>query len=179
VADHGLARVQAHSHLDLEAGIPVLVRQRRLRGCCRGDGSAGAAEDGEERVPLVVDLDSPRGLERLLEQAVVDREELPIAVTAERLQELRRALDVREQEGHGPGRKLLSSYAQVLTPFTRRTSLPRAILDDLPKTLGLVLGGSPNANGGSCAEDCGQAARAARERGGIPNVCSRNHRRSA
>jgi hypothetical protein len=79
----------------------------------RGYGRTGAAEDGEERVALTVDPSPAGRFEGLADQPVVGRQNLPVPVAAERLQQLRRAFDVREDEGDGAGRKRLSSFAQV------------------------------------------------------------------
>ena len=66
------------------------------------DRRARAAEDDEERVALGVDLD-PAGLrEGRAQKPVVRGEHVAVAVAAEVLEQAGRALDVREQEGHGP-----------------------------------------------------------------------------
>jgi hypothetical protein len=105
--------VHSHSHLELGVGTPVLGRERRLRSDGRTDGGAGAVEDREERVALAVDSSPACRFEGPADQPVVRREELAVAIAAERLQQLRRALDVGEDEGDGAGRKRLSSFAQI------------------------------------------------------------------
>jgi len=104
--------VHPHSHLDHGIGAPVLRRERGLSGDGRGYGSAGAAEDGEERVALAVDPAPAGRFEGGADQAVVRGKDLPVPIATERLQQLRRPLDVREDEGDGAGRQRLSSFAQ-------------------------------------------------------------------
>jgi hypothetical protein len=108
--------VEAHPDADRVVLRPALRRERGLRRCSGRDGCGHAAEDGEEGVALAVDLDPAGGRERVLEQSVVRRQDVAVAVAAERLQQARRALDVGEQEGDGAGRQLvLRSFAQVST----------------------------------------------------------------
>jgi hypothetical protein len=109
--------VQAHPYLQLVTGRPRLGGKRGLRRRGRRDPGAGTSENGEEGISFTVDLDSTGGLECLGEQAVVGRQQLRVPVAADLLQQPRRALDVREQEGDGAGRELLLSFVQVLTPF--------------------------------------------------------------
>jgi hypothetical protein len=109
--------VHPHPHLHFVAGRPRLGRKGSLRRRGSPDRGTCASENGEEGISLLVDLDSPGCVESLGEQAIVGRQELRVAVAADLLQQPRRALDVREQEGDGAGRKLLFSFAQVLTPF--------------------------------------------------------------
>src|SRR3954449_1566920 len=56
-------------------------------------------------VPLGPEHDAARGLHRLDADAALRREELAVRAVADAGQEARRALDVGEQEGHGPGRQ--------------------------------------------------------------------------
>jgi len=119
--------VQAHPHLHLLTGRPRLGGKRGLRRRGRRDPGAGASENGEEGIAFAVDLDSAGGPKCLGEQAIVGRQKLRVAVAADVLQQPRRALDVREQEGDGASRTLLFSFAQVLTPFF--VELAEAILD--------------------------------------------------
>jgi hypothetical protein len=106
--------VHPHPHLDFSLGAaPVRggkARLRRDRGVERGP---RAVEDGEERVALAIDSPAAGCGEGLADQAVMDCQELAVPVAAERLQQLRRALDVGEDEGDGAGGKRLSSFAQV------------------------------------------------------------------
>ena len=122
-----LAGVQAHSHLHLVAREPRLGGKCGLRRGGSRDGGTRAAEDGEEGIALAVDLDSAGRPKGLLEQAVVGRQELRVAVAAELLQQPRRAFDVREQESDGAGWELLRSFAQVLTPYLVELALPTGV----------------------------------------------------
>ena len=88
---------------------PGLVRERALPGD-RGRIAPAALEDGEERVALAVDLE-PAHLEvRIPQELVVAREHLAVALPAHVLQELRRALDVREQKVTVPVGSSVTSY---------------------------------------------------------------------
>jgi hypothetical protein len=75
-------------------GAPRLARRRHRIGCPR--------ERDEERVALRVHLDAFVAREREPDRAVMLGEHLGVPV-AELAQESRRALDVREEERHGPG----------------------------------------------------------------------------
>ena len=110
LAEGRLARVQPHPHLDDRAVRPLLRHQAPLSGDRGLERGARAAEDREERVALPVDLDPARLLEREPEHLVVEAEHLPVLLAAELLQELRRALDVAEQEGDGSGRKVAHGW---------------------------------------------------------------------
>src|SRR3954447_15216725 len=99
-ADARLAGVEAHAHAQLDAFRPLVLRERALAGAYRRDRRARAAEDDEEGVALGVDLDPARLAERLAQEPAVRAQHLAVAVTAERLEQARRALDVGEQEGH-------------------------------------------------------------------------------
>jgi hypothetical protein len=92
---------------------PRLLSQGPLGRRSGLDGVARAREDREERVPFPVDLDPTAAVERLADQVVVLRQDLAVVVAAERFQQARRPLDVREQEGDGAGRKLGYRFTQV------------------------------------------------------------------
>ena len=115
----------------------------RALGGDRGlDGGPGAPEDGEEGVALAVDLDAAGVLEGAPEQLVVEREELPVVVAAEVLQELGRALDVREQEGDGAGRK--GVHVRGRRRPERAQSKTQGTADSFPpKDWGRAWGGRP------------------------------------
>ena len=70
---------------------------RALRLDSRGDGITRAREDEEEGVALRVDLDPVAGREGAAHDSPVRCQHLPVVVT-EALEELRRVLDVREDE---------------------------------------------------------------------------------
>ena len=69
-------------------------------------------EREEERVPLHVDLDAAVLAERVADNPPVFGDQLPVTV-AKPLEERRRALDVRKDEGDGAGRQ--SRHATILT----------------------------------------------------------------
>ncbi len=98
--DRRLARVQAHADADGGALGPFVRRVRTLRLDRGRDRVACAREREEERIALGIDLDPVRRHEGLADEPPMCREDVPI-VTAELLQELGRALDVGEHEGHG------------------------------------------------------------------------------
>ena len=77
--------------------------ERKLRGQRGSDGLASGWEGDEERVTLRVHLVSASLRERLAQQPTMLVEH-PLVAIAELQQQPRRALDVREQERHGPGR---------------------------------------------------------------------------
>src|SRR5204862_3668999 len=59
-----------------------------------------ARENGKHLIPRRVDLGPTRGFDRYPQQLTLPRQQLAVAVTAEPLEQPRRALDVREQERH-------------------------------------------------------------------------------
>jgi hypothetical protein len=93
----GSAGVDAHSHPDLTFGQSCLgicgCAQRAL--CCR--------EGDEERVALRVHLDAAMGAKCRPEDAAMLRQRLGVTLRAELVQQPRRALDVRKEEGDGAG----------------------------------------------------------------------------
>ena len=101
-ADAGLAGVQSHADAHLHLLRPLMLGERDLRGGTGLDRCAGAAEDDEERVALGVDLDTAALGKGRPQELVMGREHVAVAVAAKLLEQAGRALDVREQEGHGP-----------------------------------------------------------------------------
>ena len=97
------ARVQADAQVD-RAGLRV----RRLSLCAAADRSWGGREGEEERVSLRVHLDAALGRAGVADDASVLGERLRVLLCAELVQELRRALDVSEEEGDGAGREIVS-----------------------------------------------------------------------
>ncbi len=73
----------------------------------RGDRLARVRERVEERVALGVDLDAVVSRERLAEEPAVLGERLRERLGPELVEKLRRPLDVGEQEGDDPGRKVI------------------------------------------------------------------------
>ena len=68
-------------------------------------------EREEEGVSLRVDLDAALGRARLAHDPPVLGERLRVGLCAELAQELRRSLDVGEEEGDGAGREVVSHAA--------------------------------------------------------------------
>ena len=105
LADLGLARVQAHPDLDLDAFGPrvrVEVALGRHRG---GESVLPTGEGDEERVALRVDLVTAVSRHGLADDALVLGKHFCV-VRADLLEQLRRTLDVSEEEGDRPARKL-------------------------------------------------------------------------
>ena len=86
------------------ANASVIARRGRERTGSRREGE-------EERVALGVHLDAALGGARLPDQAAVLGERLRVCLCAELVQELRRALDVREEERDGAGREVVAHAA--------------------------------------------------------------------
>src|SRR5439155_14027814 len=106
VAQSRLACIEPHAHPNQSLMRPHLPREHTLRlRRCR-DSRSGTAKDREERVALPVDLDPSVLLEDRAKQLVVPAEQLAVALAAKLLEQPRRALDVREQEGDRAARKL-------------------------------------------------------------------------
>jgi len=92
-------RVQTDAHLGRPGGEPLRHRRSRLERPWRGRKSE------EERVSLSIDLDAALAGARFSDQAPVLGESLRIALRAELVQQLGRALDVGEEEGdRAPGK---------------------------------------------------------------------------
>ncbi len=98
-----LAGVDAHPHADRAVIRPGVPDQRALRGDGGRDRGVGAREGEVEAVAGRALLDPFVLAEGRPEQAMMVDEQIGVA-SAERLQQLRRALDVGEHEGHGPDR---------------------------------------------------------------------------
>ena len=97
--------VQADPHLDRPRG--QLAGKRlggRQRTRCRREGE-------EERIPLRVDLDAALRATCLANDAPVLGESIGVRLRAELVQQLRRSLDVGEEEGDGAGREIGSHAA--------------------------------------------------------------------
>src|SRR5215203_5261013 len=83
-----------HSDGNLERLLRLVRGRERARGSREGD---------EESVALRVDLDATVALDRLSQDAMVLAECLVVGLGAKLVQQVRRALDVREEEGDGAG----------------------------------------------------------------------------
>ena len=84
-----------------EASASVKRGRRRERARRRREGE-------EEGVALRIDLDAALGGACLTDHSAVLGERLCVALGAELVQQPRRALDVREEEGDGAGREVVS-----------------------------------------------------------------------
>jgi len=96
------ARVQTHPHADRTGGersLPLGRGLERLRG---------GGKDVEERVTLRVHLHAAVTDERFAQQSSVPGQRLPVALGTKLVQQPGRALHVREQEGDGARRKLVT-----------------------------------------------------------------------
>ena len=97
--------MQAHADADGLAARPPRLGVDTLRLDGGRDRVARTWEDEEERVALRVDLDPVEGRERVADHHPVHGQHLVVAVV-ESLEELRRLLDVREDEGDRSTRQL-------------------------------------------------------------------------
>jgi hypothetical protein len=104
LADRGLACVHAHPHTNLAVLGPVVLGERALRRGGGGNRRFCAGKGDEERVALGVDLLSPGLVHCPPEDVPVLGQGVRVAL-AEHLEQARRALDVREEEGDGSGRQ--------------------------------------------------------------------------
>ncbi len=109
----GRTGVDADPHLDGAGGECV---REGLR--CR-ERSGGGREGGEEGVSLRVDLDPALRGERFTRIAPVLGERRGVSLRAELVQELSRALDVREEEGDGAAGKV-RPHGEIIRPNRAR-----------------------------------------------------------
>jgi hypothetical protein len=84
--------VQTHTHADRPA------HERHLRRGCGRDRGLRRRKRDEERITLGVDLHAASRRECIAQQTPVLAQQLGVAVWAQLLQQLRRALDVREEQ---------------------------------------------------------------------------------
>ena len=87
---------------------PAPPRCKRSAKAMRRQRSRRGREREEEGVTLRIDLDATFSGARLPDDAAVLGERLGVALGAERVQELRRALDVGEKESDSAGRKVVA-----------------------------------------------------------------------
>src|SRR6185503_7989887 len=99
-----LAGVQPHAYPYLGALRPGVGGKRALALDCSANGIPGARERVEERVALRVDLAAAGGGEDVAQEPPVVGDHLAVLV-AQLLEQASGALDVREQERHGPAWK--------------------------------------------------------------------------
>lgn len=95
-----LSRVQADPHANRDTSRPLRGSMCALGVHCSSESVPGAREDEEERVSLRVHLDAVASRKRISDDAPVAGEHLAVVV-AQPLQELRRVLDVGEDERDG------------------------------------------------------------------------------
>jgi hypothetical protein len=91
--------VEAHAHSNVGLPRPLRLGEGALRGARRANRLARIPKHREERVPLPVDVEAAVVGEGLLEERLVPAEQLGVPLVAERLQQLRRPLDVADEEG--------------------------------------------------------------------------------
>ncbi len=99
VGDDRFTRVHTHANTDGADGegiAPFSRSGKRVRGSCEGD---------EERISLRVHLNAAVPVETLTQRSTVIREHARVGV-AELVQQARRPLHVREEEGDGAGGQL-------------------------------------------------------------------------
>ena len=114
--ERALAGVHADPDADLRSVGPGM-RRESLLGLRRREHRAGRrAEDGEERVALGTDLDPAPLVDRLAHDHAVLVLQPPVGFVTERLQQPGRALDIGEEERHGPGRQVHGQATLVQEP---------------------------------------------------------------
>ena len=96
-----LARVHTHPDSQPER------RQRHLCLTRRRQRIGGSGKCDEKRVPSRVHLDAPMRRPRHPRHPMVPRQQFPIGLRPELVQQSRRALDIGEQERHRPSREVL------------------------------------------------------------------------
>ena len=101
-----LACVEAHAHANDGVVGPGLGGEALLGGDRSRDRSGSAREDDEEAIPLGRHLHPAARREALTQDLLVAFEDRRPALVTERGGQLRRPLDVREQEGQRPGRQV-------------------------------------------------------------------------
>jgi hypothetical protein len=105
VCHHRLACMEADAHADRLCRPPV-ADQRPLPGRRRCDRLADRLKGEKETVPLHLHLHPAALREGLPQQRTVHGQCLHVPLPPELLQQARRPLDVGEQQGHRPARKL-------------------------------------------------------------------------
>ena len=117
VGEQRRAGVQADAHADrARLSASVIARGRGDRPRRRGEGE-------EERVALRVHLDAAVGGEGLAEHATVLGERLRVRLRPELVQQLRRALDVREEERDRAGGEVTHRASETSARRDRRGGL--------------------------------------------------------
>jgi hypothetical protein len=106
VAQPRLASMDAHPHRDPER------LHHRLSGPGGTQGTPRRGKGEQKPVSLRVNLGATLTLNRLAQRTAVLAEHLPVPV-AQLLEQARRPLDVREQQGHRPRRQVASHDASL------------------------------------------------------------------
>ena len=109
----GLAGVEAHPHAELLAVGPCVAGERALGGSGGGNRVARPPEDDEEGVALRAHLLAAVFREGRPHQRPVVGQDLRVAV-AKPPEQPRRSLDVAEEEGECPARKLTPGHLRIL-----------------------------------------------------------------
>ena len=137
VADVRRARVDAHSHPDRAAAA---ARAAPLRRASRASGAVGKAT--KKASPCVSTSTPPCARAASRTMPPVLRQRLGVALGTQLVQEPRRSLDVREQEGDGAGGKIALHRPIVISRRRARAGSGRA--GDSPRTRGTARrGGAP------------------------------------
>src|SRR6266516_7725111 len=149
--DHAwVAGVQAHADADFVAVGPRMFCQRSLCLCCGAGGVLCGAKDDEECVALGVDLVAVMRIERSAQHAAVVREQLWVELSRT-LEQLRRALDVGEEQGDGAAR---SVDHRGLNYRAERAKLEAPAVKVRAATGGLGFQAARRLFHGSCAMSC-------------------------
>ena len=106
-------RVQSHADRDRPALELMLSR------ACGVSGAGSGRKGDEEGVALCVDLDAAVRRERFPQHSSVLPERFRVGIWPERVEQARRALDVREEEGHGACGEI-PAHGRVITPAATR-----------------------------------------------------------
>ena len=109
-----LAGVYAHAHEECAIGRPLARVQASLGVDGGGDAVGRGAEGHEVGLALPVDHLSTGLCDRGFEQLMVDGQHLAVRPSAEFFEQARRAFDVGEEEGDGPGLGVNRHYASHL-----------------------------------------------------------------
>ena len=123
LAAHGrFTRMDPHADAKLRVLGPDMIRQRPLARDRGGDRVLRPSVRDEERVALRVDLAAAVLRECLAQDPVMIGERLSVDRPAQPFEQRGRSLDVREEKGDGPDRKLVDRAhgGESLTHFRAR-----------------------------------------------------------
>ena len=108
-----LPRVEAHPHTNLGTCRPRLGGEGTLRVDRCGDGRHSVLEDEEKRIARGARVHSVVGRHGVTDQLIVAFEDIAEGRRPDLRDQRRGALDVREQERHGPDRQIALQLAHV------------------------------------------------------------------